>query len=152
MNFKRIPTLILLMAVCLPSFTHAENSPPKKKGLMGVSARVIFNDAGHRSLASFAKHADQVDRVYYKCYRFNESGMPERIPEATSELIEQVKPFAIKNNVEQWLTFDNENEAVTQSGYTWIEKVLDDEKSRATQIQALVDIAVKAGVKGIQVE
>ncbi len=143
---------ILAGSFFLPTCLHAQTTPHKKKGLVGVSGWVTFWDEGHKSIASFEKHADQIDRAYFEWYKCGADGLPMPVTEATEELKAEVLAVASKNNVEPWYMTGNYDVSIGSHNGAWIEKFLHDAPLRAKHIRMLVDIAKKYGVKGIQID
>src|SRR5262245_34183666 len=114
---------LLIGALFLTGGLNAQTMP-KKKGPVGISGWVTFWDEGHRSISSFEKHADQVDRAYFELYKCQPDGLPARIKDATPELLARVKAAAAKNNVETWYTTGNFDVSLGYHNKNWIEKFL----------------------------
>src|ERR1041384_3895796 len=82
MNLKL--SWVLLALTLIPGYLFGQS--PAKKGIVGLSGWVVFNDAGNLSLRDFAAHAAVVDRVYLEAYHCGEDGMPALNAEATDAL------------------------------------------------------------------
>ena len=144
--------MIVLASFFLPFCLHAQTTAPKKKGPVGVSGWVTFWDDGHKSIASFEKHADQIDRAYFEWYKCGADGLPAPVTEATEALKKEVLKVAAKNHVEAWYMTGNFDVSIHTHNGAWIEKFLYDGALRAKHIRMLVAIAKKYKVKGIQID
>jgi spore germination protein YaaH len=136
----------------MPQNLHAQTDGHLKKGPVGVSGWVTFWDDGHKSIASFEKHAGQIDRAYFEWYKCGPDGLPMPVTEATEELKAEVMAVAAKNGVEPWYMTGNFDPSIHSHNGARIEKFLYDDALRAKHIQMLVDIAKKYGVKGVQID
>jgi len=131
---------------------HAQTMSPDKKGPVGVSGWVTFWDEGHKSVASFEKHADQIDRVYFEWTKCGPDGLPAPVTEATEELKAEAMKVAAQNKVETWFMTGNYDVSIKTHNGAWIEKFLYDDALRAKHVRMLVDIAKKYKVAGIQID
>lgn len=150
--FKVLSLALLAGALFLPACLHAQTSGHKKKGPVGISGWVTFWDQGHKSIASFEKHADQIDRAYFEWYKCGPDGLPMPVTDATDQLKAEVMTVAAKYNVEPWYMTGNYDVSIGDHNGGWIEKFLYNDQLRAQHIQMLIDIAKKYGVKGIQID
>src|SRR5579871_1067909 len=149
----KIKLLVLLVgSFFLSPYLHAQTTGPGKKGPVGISGWVTFWDEGHKSAASFEKHADQIDRAYFEWAKCGPDGLPMPVTEATEELKAKVMEVAAQNKVEAWFMTGNYDVSIKTHNGTWIEKFLYDDALRAKHIQMLVAIAGKYQVKGIQID
>ncbi len=146
-----IGALLLLGALFLPFRLNAQTTHVKK-GPVAISGWITFWDEGHKSIASFIKHADQIDRAYFELYKCGPDGLPARIKDATPELMAQVNAVARKNNVETWFTTGNYDVSISEHNKFWIQKFLYDGALRAKHIQMLVNFAKQDNLKGIQID
>jgi spore germination protein len=149
---KRIVLWSLLGLMLAPINLWAAADHYKKKGPVGIGGWVTFWDAGHKSIISFEKHADQIDRAYFELYKCLEDGLPWPIKDATDDLKQRVQAAAAKNGVETWYTTGNYDVSISDHNGKWIEKFLYDDTLRAKHIQMLVDYAKKDKVQGIQID
>ncbi|HVZ80596.1 MAG TPA: glycosyl hydrolase family 18 protein [bacterium] len=141
---------LLLLPVCLHAQTQVAG--PKKKGPVAISGWVTFWDQGHKSVASFVKHANQIDRAYFEWYHLSPDGMPAPVTDATGDLKAQVMAAAKKGGCETWWMIGNYNVAIGAHDAGWVEKFLNDGDLRKRHIQQLIDYGKADGVEGIQID
>lgn len=141
----------LLMAIMVgPTLVMADDNVFPKKGPVGITGWVDFLNPD--SVATFEKHADQMDRVFLKSYTMQTDMMPHPVDAATPQLKARVMAAAARNNVVVFLNCDNFNPIAVQYEGKTVEKMIHDGKIRDQHIQTLINYALRDGVKGVQVD
>ncbi len=152
---KRILTWALLVGLFLPGSLLAQDKMAlKKKESLGLAGWVVMYDPENASLADFEKHADQVDRAYFAWYMLDSQGMPVLRPEVTQALKDRALAAARKGQCQPWLNVTNlqysysDIEANTKS----VSMFFFDGDLNKRHIDALVSLAKKDGLEGIQID
>jgi spore germination protein YaaH len=141
---------ILTVLILLPGLLLA--APLKNKGPLGLAGWVIFWDKDNQSLDVFEKHASVIDRVYFEWFKCGADGMPEAVKEATRELKARAMAAAKKGKCQTWFMIGNWSNEIMDHDAKRIQKFLYDPVLEMKHIAALIKIAKKEKVKGIQID